>query len=382
MSSNVPGNSEVHARPQPQIAMKWKALLNHDGVKAGLVLLLILNAIFFPAIWGDKTLIDSAWNAPSVMLSGAYHPGAAPSHFSPTPDPGAPAWTLEPWVKIIAEQYLKEHRPPLWNPYGAYGTPLAAAMQPQPFYPPTALLSLYPTSWTYNLFIVGRLFLAGLLTFLFARLFLNFTASMFAAIAFMLNGYFILFLDMPHLSVEVLLPGFFLTSELILRKTSWPTLAAAAAVIWLCVTGGMPELLFLAIAFGVLYFAYRVLSGAEFKGRRLQLSGKFLIGLLLGFGLSAFLLLPFLEFMGHAHDVHQAVNSPDAVSGLLADPDPRTIVTYLLPTSFGPSFLHSIFGGTWAAMRGYWGIIPAIFSLAAVLRLLAMRDSFLIPNSS
>ena len=221
--------------------MKWKALLHREGVRASLILALILNVIFFPALWGNRTLLASAWSAPSIMLGGAYHQGVAPSHSPLTPDPGAPAWTLEPWIKVISEQYLNEQRLPLWNPYNAYGTPFAAAMQPQPFFPLTALLSLDPTPWTYNVFIIARLFLAGILTFFFARLFLDHAASLFSAIAFMLSGYFIIFLDMPHLSVEVLLPALFLASELLLRKSSWPAVAVTAVTICLCIAGGMPE---------------------------------------------------------------------------------------------------------------------------------------------
>jgi hypothetical protein len=88
-------------------------------------------SIFFRPIWDGKTLLDNAWLVPSVMPGGAYHPGPSPPHFSPTLDPGAPGWTLEPRIKTISEQYLNEHRLPLWNPYSVYGTPFAAAMQPQ-----------------------------------------------------------------------------------------------------------------------------------------------------------------------------------------------------------------------------------------------------------
>ena len=77
--------------------------------------------------------------------------------------------------------------------------------------------------------------------FLFARL-VDYAAAVFASIAFMLNGYFIIYLDMPHLSVEVLLPGLFLTFELLLRKTSWPRTAAAAAMISLSICGGMQKI--------------------------------------------------------------------------------------------------------------------------------------------
>ena len=91
-------------------------------------------------------------------------------------------------------------------------------MQPQPFYPLTVLLFLHLSPRTYDFFIVARLFVAGILMFFFTRLFLGLTPSLFAAITFMLSGYFIIYLNMPHLSVEVLLPGIFLTLELLLGR--------------------------------------------------------------------------------------------------------------------------------------------------------------------
>jgi Bacterial membrane protein YfhO len=352
--------------------MNWKVVFNREGVRAGLILALILNAVFLPALWGGRTLLASAWSVPSVTPSGAYHQGSAPRHFALSPDPGAPGWTLEPWIKVISEQYRDERRAPLWNPYNAYGAPFAAAMQPQPFFPLTALLSLNPTPWTYNLFVIARLFLAGLLTFLFARLFLDFAASLFAAISFMLSGYFVIYLDMPHLSVETLLPGLFLAFELLLRKNSWPTLAFAALVVCLCVLGGMPESSFLIISFGCLYGVFRLLQSAELRSRIISRASRFGAALILGFALSAFLLLPFIEFMANAHDTHQPGNLHGEFSGLAIDGDWRFAITYFFPFLFGRT-LVAIFGGPWGGMRGYWGVLPILFSAVAICGLLRRR---------
>jgi hypothetical protein len=347
-----------------------------ERVKAALILGLVLNVVFFPTLWGGKTLLMSSWDAPSIMPSGAfsimpsgvYDTDPSPSRFGRTPDPGAPAWATEPWFKIISDQYWKEDHLPLWNPYSAYGTPLAAAMQPQPFYPLTVLLSLHPTAWTYDFFIVGRLFIAGLLMFLFARLFLGFIPSLFAAVTFMLTGYFIVYLNMPHLSVEVLLPGIFLGFELLLRQNSWRAVIGTAGIIFLCVTGGMPESLFLAVSFGCLYFLFRLAVTPEFRKRPLARLAKLLVAVTSGIALSAFLLLPFLEFMSIAHDTHQAADMGGLTPGLLVDDDQRTTILYLLPRAFGP-VLNSIFGeySGWTGMRAYWGIIPCLFVIAAVL---------------
>lgn len=346
-----------------------------EAAQVALILALLLNAIFFPVLWGGKTLLESSWDAPSIMGSGAYDSNPIPQRIGRTPDPGAPAWQIEPLLKIISNQYWKEHHLPLWNPDSAYGTPLAAAMQPQPYYPLAVLLSIAPTSWTYNFFIVGRLFVAGLLMFLFARLFLSFIPSLLAAVTFMLTGYFILYLNMPHLSVEVLLPGIFLTFELLLRENSWRMVVAAATMIFLCVTGGMPESLFLVMAFGCLYFVFRLAVTPEFRKRPLNRLMKLAVAVGLGFALSAFLLLPFLEFIRISHDTHQARNMGGARSGLDVDDDLRANILYLLPLIFGPVG-NSIFSGLsgWTGMRSYWGITPCLFGTAAVLCCFVRRN--------
>src|SRR6266850_7345996 len=121
---------------------------------ASLCLLVLLLIAFAPAVFGGKTLLLASWDTASIMSSGAYDQGVRPPlRLARTPDPGAPAWQTEAWFSIIADQFWSEFNWPLWNPYNAYGTPLAASGQPQPFFPLATLLSLHLTAWTYNLFI-------------------------------------------------------------------------------------------------------------------------------------------------------------------------------------------------------------------------------------
>ena len=348
--------------------MKWKSNLQSEALGASSLLIVLLSIIFFPVLWGNKTLLLAAWEVPSIMQEGAYYPGhPKPPRISRTLDPGGPAWQAEPWIEVISNEYWRSHQLPLWNPYAAYGTPLAAAMQPQPFYPLTLLLSLHPSPRAYDFFIVARLFVAGILMFLFARLFLSLTSSLFAAITFMLSGYFISFINMPHVSVEVLLPGLLLGLELLLRRNSWGAVVGIAGVIFVSVTGGMPESLFLMLSFGCVYFLFRLLSTREFNRQPFALFAKFVAAILLGFALSAFLLLPFAEFMNVAYDSHQAVNIGGA-RGLQYDGDPRAIITYLLPLIFGPVG-NSIFNGFsgWSGLRGYWGVLPVLFAIVALI---------------
>lgn len=341
-----------------------------DWLVAAAILTVLLSIAFAPVVLGQRHLMLSAWDAPSITNSGVYDPVPRPPgpRVARTTDPGAPAWTIEPWFKLISEQYWGEFSLPLWNPYNAFGMPLAASAQPQPFFPLATLLSLHVTAWTYSLFIIARLLLGGLLMYFFARQFLGFLPSLFAAITFTLSGHFILFLNMPHLSVEVLGPGLLLAFEVLARRNSWTAAAGAAGTIFLISTGGMPESMFLVVSFGCLYFACRVLFDTELRAHTASLLTKFAGAVLLGFALSAFILLPFAEFLRVAFDAHQPSNVGGLRAGLSYDGDFASTIQYLLPLIFGPP-LGSVFQNLagHSGLRGYWGIVPFFFAVAAVL---------------
>jgi hypothetical protein len=336
---------------------------HQEVAQAMLALAFILGFLFFPALWGGKTLLLSASDAASIMPSGAYYQDPPSSRIGHAYDRGS-AWTSDPWLKVISKQILVEHNVPLWNPYAAYGTPLAAAMQPQPFFPLTALLSIYPGARTYNLFVLARLFVAGLLMFLFARMFVGHLPAILAAVSFMLTGRFIVVMDMPFLSVEILLPGLLAAFELLLRRPARPTVALVASGIALGITGGMPESLFMIVAFACLYFLFRLLTTFDFRQQIWSRVKMLTAAIMLGFALGAFLLLPFVEFMANSRDIHRVTNLGGGVAaGLWADANPRIAATYLIPLIFGPIWGH--FG--WSGVRGYWGVLPCLLATAAVL---------------
>ncbi len=158
----------------------------------------------------------SAQDAPSIVHDGAVAGQPADSHFSKVADPGGAAWQIEPWFAFIRNQY-RDGAVPLWDPYQAYGEPLAANMQSQPFYPLTLALSLHLTPRTYNFFILLRLFVAGIFTYFYLRMFVSFMPAIAGGIASMLTGYYIIYVTMPHLSVEILTPAVLLAGEYLLR---------------------------------------------------------------------------------------------------------------------------------------------------------------------
>jgi hypothetical protein len=194
---------------RPLIERYLRSVWRNEHVRAAGVLLFLLHACFYPCIWGKKTLLESARAAPSILWQGSWAGKPGPvNHWNKVADPGAPAWQNEPWYALMHDQWLREGTLPLWNPYQAYGVPLAANMQSQPFYPLTFALALHPTPLTYNFYILLRLFLAGFGCYLYARLFLSFTPSLASGIACMFGGYYIIFITIPELSVAVLLPHY------------------------------------------------------------------------------------------------------------------------------------------------------------------------------
>jgi len=329
------------------------SIVRNDSIKAGLALALVLCLCFFPAVVGTKTLLLSASDTSSITRNGAYGVTAHLRHHAGrAADQESPGALAEPLLKIESRQYMEDLNSPLWNPHSAYGTPLAAAMQPQPFFPLAILLALHLTPYTYNLFVLARLFVAGMFMFLFMRWFLPFLPSIFAAVAFMLTGYFINYLNMPHLSVEVLLPAVFCAFEGVLRRKSFGAVAAAAAVVMMAILGGMPESTFLVLTFGYIYFFVRMFLDGEFSREKTVQVRNFVLVNLFGFALAAFLLFPFMEFLNNSYNAHQPANLGGFKCGLSYDSDPRDLIYYLIPL-------------THVTTSNYWGLLAVLFAVFA-----------------
>ncbi len=345
-----------------------KALLNREGVRAALILILLLHVCFFPCIWGNRTLLESARDQPSVLPQGAWAGKALAMPFPKMLDSGAAAWVPEPLLELIRTDYLRERTLPLWNPYQGFGAPLAADMQSQPFYPLTVALSFWLTPRTYNWYILLRLFIAGICGYLYLRFFVSFIAALAGGVTSMLAGYYVLFITMPHLSVEVLLTASFLVAEKLLRNTTYRNVVWLGVVVFLAVVGGMPESSLVLLTFLCLYVGFRIVADPVLRINWRQKSVCIAIGIAAGFLLSAFLLLPFREYMKLSFDWHQLFNTGGTISGLLHDRPGLSIFTYLFPLLYGPPFTSSLAPG-WTGIRNYVGLIGLFLALISVLSL-------------
>ena len=235
-------------------------------------------------------------------------------------------------------------RLPWWDPYEGAGAPLAAGMTSAALFPPT-LLNAFPNGLIYERVLLELV--AGLsLYLLLRRLPLARAACVAAAIAFALNGTFAWFAITPINAVP-LLPLLLLGLEVAYARTlsgargGWWLIAVAGA---LSFYAGFPEVAYLDSLFAVGWFVWRA-TGLRRRGLRM-FAGKAVAGIGTAVLLSAPLLVPFAEYLGHG-----ALGShADGVAGRthLATP---ALSQLLLPYVFGPIFA---FGDTRLTLTTIW----------------------------
>jgi hypothetical protein len=340
-------------------------LLRSEGFIAVVFFLVVANVFYAPYVWGHLTLLSSAREAASIYPSGAgMGPGYAGSFKGF--DAGAPAWQTEPGFKVIHDQLLGEHVAPLWNPYEAFGAPLAGAMQEQPFYPLAALVSLHPTPHTYNLFVIGRLLFCGIFAFFFLRFFAAWPAAYAAGMCAMFMGYLLLFYNMPEVSVESAISFLFFSIELHLRKRAWYSTVALALAVWLTIVGGMPESTMLVLTFACLYALARICT--RWRAQALRSLVDFCVPVAAGVLCSGIVLLPSLEFIRHSYNTHELryTGVPQGLAHATFGSD--AFPPYLMPLIFGPPTQNIMtnFAG-YAPLIGFFGVIPLFLAFVAVV---------------
>jgi hypothetical protein len=337
-----------------------RQIIRAETFRAVAILIGVLHIPFSPCIWGNKTLMASSKDASSIMPWGAWAGQPSGFRFSRTLDNGGGAFLGEPNLLLLRYQYFHERVAPLWNPYQGYGVPLAANQQSQPFYPLTVALLLHIGPRTYNWFLLSRLLLAGIASYLYLRFFVSFWAGITGGVTSMLAGYYVLFITMPQLSVEVLLPAGLLAAEYLLRKRNYRSIVAFAALLLLVFLGGMPESALLLFALLYLYILFRIVSDSSLRPSWPAAIARLMTATCAGLGLAAFFLLPFWEFMRRSFDLHQPHNIGGGISGLYADPFSLSIFTYFLPLLYGAPYTGVL------GLRNYVGLIGAFLLVIAV----------------
>ena len=241
------------------------------------------------------------------MDNGPYGYDGARPPMLPVRDPGAFGWQDEPLTNYIGNVIKSYSHIPLWNPNMGLGYPILAGTQEGIFFPLNYINFLFSSEWSWNVFFLIRIFLAGFFTYAFARkIGIEKISSCVSAIIFMFSGYTIEYLNMAHFSTEALIPLALLATEYFLEKRSVRSFLLYAMVLALTILPGMPESTFFVFLISFLWFIFSLLSlhpeiNKKEKWRSVSLGILANVTALL---LTAIQLLPFLELLKNSINTH------------------------------------------------------------------------------
>jgi hypothetical protein len=107
---------------------------NLPNIKALLIYLALISALYAPVVFGGKSLQPALYQPHGVVQGWPYgYEGRKPVNTFNV-DLATPAYYEWPVNKLIGDIY-KTGSLPLWNPYQAAGTPLAADYSTRAFFP-------------------------------------------------------------------------------------------------------------------------------------------------------------------------------------------------------------------------------------------------------
>jgi hypothetical protein len=260
-------------------------------------------------------------------------------------------------------QYTRDRLPevPLWNPYVMGGRPFLANEQSAVFSPFTLPVYVLPFWWSLSFVGALKLFVAALGTFVLAgALRARFAGAFLAGLIFAFGLVFVVWLPFAETSVWALLPWLLWLTERLVRRLGPGALAALAAVVALQFLGGHPESSFHCLFVTAAFFVLRAVQLRREQGL-VRPAVAFGGALVLGAGIAALTILPFLELLSHSGDLDRRAH------GGAATYVPRKyLIGFLLPDYYGRP-TQSPLGGYEVVRAFYIGALPLILAFVAVL---------------
>src|SRR3989304_847479 len=179
--------------------MLSKSLIKNEYLLAFALYLAAIALFYFPVVFCNKSLQPSLYSPYGVTQSWPYgYEGRTPENTFHI-DLATPAFYEWPVNKLIGDIY-KRGELPLWNPYQAAGTPLAAQYSTRAFFPYQILENISPP-WSWDYFILGRLWIAGFFTSLFLRaLRLSPPSAFLGGVFYMLSGSLVWFINLEQMA--------------------------------------------------------------------------------------------------------------------------------------------------------------------------------------
>jgi hypothetical protein len=348
------------------------------NIKVALAYLILIMMAYSSVVFLGRTLQPVHYY--SVELEGITTEVGSGSYQGRTPintfniDLATPAYYEWPINRLVGDLY-RQGEIPIWNPYQAAGDPIAVQYSSRVFFPYQILENISPT-WTWDYFILGRLWFAGFFTFLFLiTLRLSILPAFLGGLFYMFSGSLVWFINLEQMAnVAMMLPFMMFALEKLVAQGTGSRIALAAIAMALVLLAGQPEVALYVLALGGLYLVMRAI---DLYGR--QLGRPFLASViagLLALGLAAPLLLPFLEYMEQAYHMH----SPSRNIWLEGFTPLQWLMATLIPTFFEVPIQHRLGpeNGIWDFLGGYIGILPLLLMMFAFFQVKSRWWKYLI----
>lgn len=258
---------------------------------------------------------------------------------------------------------------PTWAPYEVGGAPLASLPNHASLSPlslPYFLLPLWlaPAYVKLGEIVVG---IGGMVLFL-RRHGVSRAAAVLAGVVFVSCGFMMMWSNWPHTKVAAFIPALFWALERLVQERRLRDVALLAAVVASMLLGGFPAVTLYALTVAAAYVVVRVLVVHRAAGRRaIEVLAASAGGVLLGAGLAAVQLLPFVANLGQLGLAERRQDGEHLPLGLFL-------------TTVAPDTVGSCIGGErYAATNpveaiGFIGAAAVVLAVSAVVLLPAQRD--------
>jgi hypothetical protein len=287
-----------------------------------------------------------------------------------------------PWTIYTLERY-RQGQIPLWNPYSQLGAPFMANGQSAIFYPTILLHLKLPETWSWTISAALRLFLAGLGMYLLAgRYGLRRFPRLLTAVAFMLCGFNVVWLNHPQTNVMPLLPWAVLMTEMLIQRVTLHRVLGAALVFFIQFLGGHPaSCIHLLLTCGLVWTLRIIIpqKGNRSWSQPLRSGAALSAAVAFAFALAAAQWLPLLEYAQHSG---AAIVRQDKLhhESMIAT-DPRYLLGLLFPYANGfpdgvaPFEFRRVthLPNTNELAPGFIGTIPLVLALFAAITLRRQR---------
>ncbi len=262
------------------------------------------------------------------------------------------AITEEPLMEFV-RHWVRQGVLPLWNPHQACGYPIIGMLEAGLFYPLNFIHYIFPNTYSWDIVIFLRFFLAGFLTFCFMRtLGFSLVPALVSGVVFMLSGPMVL-LQLCIANVAILLPLLLLTIERFIQYKRKVDLLAVSLTVALVIFAGHPEPIFFTFLIGGAYALYRTPSKA--------MTQQLITSSLLGLGAGAIVLFPFIRnFTSEFWSSHGSTTGTEIGAWV------EQMITLIVPHFFSPDYLTIAPFSQPGWSSGYLGLLAVLLALMAL----------------